>query len=83
MLGAIMELACVLEVCSVPWLEVKILVDFGLEKIPIPLKIFLSALNKLLKGLMASFYSSFFMSSAPFGSSVDGFLIRINYYNLL
>jgi hypothetical protein len=39
----------------VPLLEVKRFNELELEKIPMPLKMFLSALNKLANGLTASF----------------------------
>ena len=56
LLGTV-ELACVLALCSVPLFDVKRLVELLLEKMPIPLKIFLSALKRLAKGLMTSLSS--------------------------
>jgi hypothetical protein len=47
-------LACVIALCSVPLFDVKRLVELLLEKMPIPLKMFLSALKRLAKGLTTS-----------------------------
>jgi hypothetical protein len=58
-------LAWVLALSSVPLLEVKRLRELEFEKIPIPLNMFLSALNKLENGLMASLS---FLSYLPSGS---------------
>ena len=52
------------------------LIDLVLEKIPTPLNMFLSALNKLAKGLEVSFSAAFSLLSCSFVSSVDGCLNR-------
>ena len=64
MLRAGVGLAWVLALSSVPLLEVKRFNELELEKIPMPLKMFLSALNKLANGLTASFS---FVSYLPSG----------------
>ena len=51
------ELACVFALSSVPLFDVKRFVELLLEKIPIPLKMFLSALKRLAKGLTTSLVS--------------------------
>ena len=75
MLGVGVGLAWVLALSSVPLLEVKRFSELELEKIPIPLKMFLSALNKLANGLTTSFSFVSYLPSGLLFYSPEGFCV--------
>ena len=66
-----------------PLLDVNKFIEFAFENIPIPLKMFLSALNKFANGLLTSFSLASSFLSAPSASSPEGFYRLKNAYKLL